>query len=1195
MKRRKNMNKKTIKGIISLILSICMAVGIIPIGVVKTGAETGEDILQNPIKDNNGNTVWDCVWFGSYPQAEVIPSGTYSALKSSLLKDGDTVISDSLYSQLKNATGWSTNGDITLGGNKYRRIKKSDATWVTSYTGSYYNWSDSTTYHYFKYEPIRWRVLKINGNDAFLLADKGLDDQLYNTELRSVTWETSTIRSWLNGYSASSNACGTDYSGKNFINTAFSSSEQSAIKNTSVINDDNLSLGTEGGNNTTDQIFLLSESEVYTDSATSYGFDSRESEYDPSRRSESSTYAKAMGIYSETSLRYRGSCCWWLRSPGFDTDRAAYILCFGGGFRSGYSTHDSSRAIRPALHLNLSSSNLYSYAGTVCSDGTINETEKPKSFTFEITYLAMSELAYCECSPTNGKPIKESGDLEKYIKKQASSPDTLIPNANLNLTNKQFIEILFKYIEDWKIVDTYEDKTSGFYAVALEKDGKHVFAIRGSQDLSNTYNLKTDWLDNATYGLFEQTSKQMMNVLYFAALDKEKYSVTDDNYTITGHSLGGGLGDLAGNLLGVKAITFDGSPTTDVSYYRLPEFMSANFRGVNEWSSMDYINENCPVGNLELNMKKHSLLVDRHTDSNIFSAHARWSIVDYDKSNDCLLLSPEVNGGKVTFSTNTIIKKEINRISPTVISDAVKATNNTYAYNVLKNIGKMTNIGRTIDFTSKLNKVFPKGTLYLGGSDSQFISASLKLNNIHTDVIYGGDGNDKIYGFYGDDYLIGGNGNDTLDGGDGNDKYIYWKGQGTDTIIDESGNETLYLYGYNDNDVITFESDSKYIYVKSNTQTIIKISKMRNPFNVTNSFDVIVYKENEIQQERLQDWNYWKNVRGITIACPTKVQVYDKEDKLVLELEDELDEPIYTEFGQFYVSNEQGELVKHLLLEDTYKVKVIATADGTMNFASHQDDGSTLDVLSAEDIPINEGEEYNIDFVDDVSLKKNGNDITLKKTSIVKAIDITVNKDNVEINKGETYQISTNITPANSTEVLNYESLNSSIATVDSKGKITAIAKGECVIAVYTESGVSTNIIVKVKENNKVITNHKTTRNNATTTEKKATSMKKPAKVKIKKVAVKKKSAKKVKITLKKIKAKGYQVAIYKTKKNAKKNNKAIVKKIVKKANRIKVTISSNKLKNKKTLFVRVRAYTLNGKKKVYGTWSTVKEVKVKK
>ena len=105
--------------------------------------------------------------------------------------------------------------------------------------------------------------------------------------------------------------------------------------------------------------------------------------------------------------------------------------------------------------------------------------------------------------------------------------------------------------------------------------------------------------------------------------------------------------------------------------------------------------------------------------------------------------------------------------------------------------------------------------------------------------------------------------------------------------------------------------------------------------------------------------------------------------------------------------------------------------------------------------------------------------------------------------------------------------------------------------------------------------------------------VKAPAKAKITKVNAKKKAAKKVKISLKKIKgANGYQVAIYKTKKNAKKNKKAIVKKFVKKT---KVTINSNKLKNKKALFVKARAYTLNGKTKVYGKWSTVKKVEIKK
>lgn len=103
-----------------------------------------------------------------------------------------------------------------------------------------------------------------------------------------------------------------------------------------------------------------------------------------------------------------------------------------------------------------------------------------------------------------------------------------------------------------------------------------------------------------------------------------------------------------------------------------------------------------------------------------------------------------------------------------------------------------------------------------------------------------------------------------------------------------------------------------------------------------------------------------------------------------------------------------------------------------------------------------------------------------------------------------------------------------------------------------------------------------------------------PAKADIKKLYAKKKAAKKVKLSLKTIRgAKGYQLAVYTTKKNAKKNKKAIIKKNVKTT---KVTITSKKLKNKKSLFVKVRAYVsdANGNK-VYGKWSNVKKVKIKK
>lgn len=73
-------------------------------------------------------------------------------------------------------------------------------------------------------DPVKWRVLSNAGGQLFLLSDQNLDALQYHTEREDVTWETSTIRSWLNGYDASSNTGGSngiDYTGDNFLNTAF--------------------------------------------------------------------------------------------------------------------------------------------------------------------------------------------------------------------------------------------------------------------------------------------------------------------------------------------------------------------------------------------------------------------------------------------------------------------------------------------------------------------------------------------------------------------------------------------------------------------------------------------------------------------------------------------------------------------------------------------------------------------------------------------------------------------------------------------------------------------------------------------------------------------------------------------------------------------------------------------------------------
>ena len=349
------MREKMICKMTALLLIVAMCVGLCTGFTVNAGAvgNSASDLRAPGIEEDPGmeakqKVTWDCVWFGNYPQSEVESSAP-------------------IYNTLQGEDGWDDNNDITIGGNRYRRMKKGDATYAVTGDSDHYNWSDEDTYHYFKYEPVKWRVLKTDGNQALLLSDVALDDQRYNTVEEDVTWKTSTIRSWLNGYGSSDNQQGTDYSGRNFIGSAFTSDEWSAIADTSVVNAGNLSSGTEGGNDTVDKIFLLSESEVYGEGAVPYGFVSESDTYDEARRSKSSTYAKAMAVWSATDDTYKDDCHWWLRSPAYYLKSAAGVLNTGnvGGIHVDYNYV----GVRPALNLNLSS-NQWTYAGTVCSDGT---------------------------------------------------------------------------------------------------------------------------------------------------------------------------------------------------------------------------------------------------------------------------------------------------------------------------------------------------------------------------------------------------------------------------------------------------------------------------------------------------------------------------------------------------------------------------------------------------------------------------------------------------------------------------------------------------------------------------------------------------------------------------------------------------------------------------------------------------------
>ena len=220
------------------------------------------------------------------------------------------------------------------------------------YFGNYQQSSDGSGSY--NADPVKWRVLANDENSSgklFLLAGQNLDVKPYNSSYTSITWEKSTIRSWLNGYGANENNYGTDYSSDNFIDTAFSSNEQSAIVETYIYNttqsdgssNPNPSYSTSGGNNTTDKIFLLSIEEANNNSYFPNGNDSRKSTNTAYVASYSNMYGVGVADY------------WWLRSPGHADYDAAYVRPSGGFTYGGARVDDTEIAVRPAFNLNLNS------------------------------------------------------------------------------------------------------------------------------------------------------------------------------------------------------------------------------------------------------------------------------------------------------------------------------------------------------------------------------------------------------------------------------------------------------------------------------------------------------------------------------------------------------------------------------------------------------------------------------------------------------------------------------------------------------------------------------------------------------------------------------------------------------------------------------------------------------------------------
>ena len=162
-------------------------------------------------------------------------------------------------------------------------------------------------------EPIEWLVLDEKDGKTLLLSKYGLNCKSYHERCSITTWENCDLRKWLHS---------------DFMDSAFSEEEIAEIALTRN--------ETKGSIPTEDKIFLLSTEEANT-------YLTQEE-----RKCRPTPYAKLHNAWSNDD----NFCHWWLRSPGFYQDIAAYVDYDGDVLYNGFFVNYDFFAIRVALWIN---------------------------------------------------------------------------------------------------------------------------------------------------------------------------------------------------------------------------------------------------------------------------------------------------------------------------------------------------------------------------------------------------------------------------------------------------------------------------------------------------------------------------------------------------------------------------------------------------------------------------------------------------------------------------------------------------------------------------------------------------------------------------------------------------------------------------------------------------------------------------
>lgn len=206
----------------------------------------------------------------------------------------NTEYDDSYTGEVKDLTGLKAGDEFTFGSYVQNYMKPGEA------------------------QPLKWRVLDVKDGKALVISKYVINDYSYNNKDGYTSWAGCDLRVRLKD---------------EFYENAFTDPEKKIILTTTLENADNSQYGTDGGADTQDKIFILSDDEArqYFSSDKDRQATATSMAYDKGCWLHDTASGKEVCAEVDGPNKYNPeyTCDYWLRTPGADAGAAEYVSADG--------------------------------------------------------------------------------------------------------------------------------------------------------------------------------------------------------------------------------------------------------------------------------------------------------------------------------------------------------------------------------------------------------------------------------------------------------------------------------------------------------------------------------------------------------------------------------------------------------------------------------------------------------------------------------------------------------------------------------------------------------------------------------------------------------------------------------------------------------------------------------------------------